>query len=427
MKFTVEAIKKIKATDARQEIADTECPGLYLIVQTTGAKSYVTRYRFNGERRKKALGPADEKLLALANAREKVRAIRRELIEGRDPEAVAIVATEDSEAIKKSLIGAIWPEYVAEQLSQVKESSKKRFKSLFETHILPTWKDRRIQTITRRDVIEMVKAAKPRGPYAGNATVTVLSSFFNWALASALIDVSPVMGVKKPISEKDNERSRTLNDEEIKIFWNACRKLKTVRLQNVFGPMFRMLLITGQRRNEVAEMEWREIDLIKREWLLPASRSKNGIDNLIYLNDAALEILKAMPRIEGSKYIFSTTGKSPVSGFSKAKIELDKLAPISEGWRLHDLRRTFRTNLSRLKMNSAVGEACLNHTMKGVGRVYDRYDFWTEKRTAWTRWGGLLARIVTGDAKAVATYVKSYEPAEPVEPSESSNVLAFSA
>ena len=199
---------------------------------------------------------------------------------------------------------------------------------------------------------------------------------------------------------------------EIREVWDACGKI-----QNVFGPMFRMLLATGARRNEVAEMEWCEVDLVKREWHLPERRSKNGDPCLIYLNDSALTILNSVTRIAGSKYIFSTTGRSSVSGFSKAKATLDKLAPLPN-WRLHDLRRSFRTNLSRLKINSGVGEACLNHTIRGVGRVYDRYDYWPEKRQAWTRWNGLLARIVSGNAAAVAAYVKTFEPATPSEQAE---------
>ena len=210
MQLTVQAVEKIKATAERQEIPDLLCPGLYLIVQPSGRKAFATRYRFNGERRKTTLGAID--VVALSEARDKVRAIRRELNEGRDPEVVAVVAAEDADAIKKSLIGTIWPEYVARRLGKAKESSKKRFTALFEKHILPSWQDRRIKSITKGDVLDMVEAAENRGPYAGNATVTVLSSFFNWALGRNLIEMSPVAGVEKPISEKNNERKRTLDD-----------------------------------------------------------------------------------------------------------------------------------------------------------------------------------------------------------------------
>ena len=171
-------------------------------------------------------------------------------------------------------------------------------------------------------------------------------------------------------------------------------------------------------------MEWNHVDMENRYWTLPTS--KNGNPNLIYLNDQALAVLQSIPQIEGARFVFSTDGKRPVSGFSKWKKAVDALAPKVADWRLHDLRRTMSTSMQRLAVNFHVKEACLNHTVKGISKHYDKYEYLPEKKAAWNRWGGLLSRVVAGDAAAVEAFVASFRPVEPGEELPA-NVVALRA
>jgi integrase len=413
-------VEAIKGDGDRQEIWDTACTGLVLMVSATGAKTWQARYRFNGERRKKSLGPAD--VVSLADAREKVKAIRRDVTEGRDPEAVAIVAADTVAEIEKRRVKTLWESFEKRGFKKGKATKKTRAKwGAFYKKQLTAWHDRDAATITKHECLAVVEAAEKRGPNAGNFAVTVLKSFFNWIAGRGLIEESPMFGVAKPAAESDNERERFLNDAELAAVWAGCDKLKNP----VFGLWFKMLFATGQRRDEVADMTWAEVDLAARVWTLPGAlteRTKNKKPHSIYLNDAAMAILQAVPRYDDCPFVFSTNGKTPISGFSKAKAALDKESGVT-GWRPHDARRTMATNTQRLRIDREVIEACQNRSLTGTKKRYQRHDYTAEKRAAFIRWNGLLTRIIAGDPKAVAAFVATFQPPEALEPAEGANVV----
>ena len=160
--------------------------------------------------------------------------------------------------------------------------------------------------------------------------------------------------------------------------------------------MYQLLLATGCRRNEISDMKWSEVDLKARVFTLPAFRSKNGLAHRIYLNDPALAILKAIPRIDGCAHVFSTDGENASSGFSKSKAKLDKDTKL-KGYTLHDLRRTMASGLAALGFSQTVAEKVLNHasgTLSGVAGIYNRYSYETEMRRAWEAWGSKVAALV---------------------------------
>ena len=174
-----------------------------------------------------------------------------------------------------------------------------------------------------------------------------------------------------------------------------------------FGPIVRLLILTGARRDEVAQMEWREVDLDRAVWTLPASRSKNRREHTIPLSDMAIDVLRSLPRIERSGLVFTTNARTPVSGFSKAKPALDRaMAELAgeeasriPGWVLHDLRRTVATNLQRLGVRLEVTEAVLNHvsgSRAGIVGVYQKHDYAAEKSAALEAWARRLDAIVSG-------------------------------
>src|SRR5690348_4896788 len=173
-------------------------------------------------------------------------------------------------------------------------------------------------------------------------------------------------------------RKRVLSDAEMAALWEAA-----VAMGYPYGPVLQLLAITGQRKSDIAEARWREIDLDRKVLTIPAERFKSDFDHVVPLSDMAIGILKSLPTFNSGDYIFSTTfGKSPVNGFSKTKSRLDtamaaKLGEI-EPFVIHDIRRTMRSALSDLPIDDRVRELVIGHTQQGLHKVYDRHGYLDE-------------------------------------------------
>ena len=406
------------------ELRDAVVPGLRFVVHPSGARSWVLRYSFNGRYCKLTVGRYPQIPLTESAADKKARLARDPKSHAPDARGIARAAlgkiasgvnpaAERKENLRlnatgqadEDLIKSVWAAYVEKHLTgnpEVRESTKTRYTGLFEKHILPKWEKKRLGELDEGDVQDAIDAAKKRGPAAANSTYTVLSAFFGWVLSRKeyrkYLAASPMKDVEKPFA--DTESERTLSDEEIKTFWEGCDALGN---SFVFGPMFKLLLLTGARRNEIADMTWDELDLKNRYIRLPGSRSKNGKPHDIYLSDAALAIIKAIKAVEKCKFVFTTDGEHSVSGFSKAKKRLDEKTSDMKPWRLHDLRRTFASGVVGLGFSETVADKCLNHSptaLKGIGKIYIRHNYAPQMQAAWTAWGGAVARIVHPDAAA---------------------------
>ena len=197
-----------------------------------------------------------------------------------------------------------------------------------------------------------------------------------------------VIGAKEP-------RTRILTDDELRALWRSS-------VDYPLGPFVRLLILTGQRKSEVAEARWPEFDLAKGLWTIPHERMKAGAAHVVPLVADELDVLEALPRFTHGDYLFTTTfGAKPINGFSKAKARIDaamsselsggkRLAP----WVLHDIRRTMRTHLSALPVPDLVRELVIGHTKPGLHKVYDQHAYLDEKREALTLWAERLRRIV---------------------------------
>jgi len=179
---------------------------------------------------------------------------------------------------------------------------------------------------------------------------------------------------------KERQRERTLSDDELRSVWAAA--------SGVFGSTVKFILLTAARRSEASAMRWAEID--GRDWTLPAARNKAKIDFVRPLSDTALAVL---PVTDGSQYVFSTDGKTPISGFSKFKVSLDRASGTS-GWTLHDCRRTARSLMSRAGVSADVAERCLGHVIGGVRGTYDRHEYHREKQLAFEALAAQIDRIL---------------------------------
>ncbi|MDW9878216.1 DUF4102 domain-containing protein [Sinorhizobium meliloti] len=409
-----------KSYSVRTEIPDAGQPGLYLVVQPSGSMSWAFRYRHAGRPRKMTIGPfvlGEDATFTLAKARESAQEASRIVSDGRDPAEVREqekAQTPEPEPVKVDLVEDVLDEFVKRHVKKKnRESTQKNTEAFIDKRIRPEWKDRDIRSITKRDVVKLLDDIADDGAPESAARVrAILSKFFNWAVDRDIVDASPVP--KGSTAKQGASRERVLTDEEVRLVWLACEKVGWP-----FGPFVKLLILTAQRRNEVAHAVRSEFQLggNNQLWTIPRERSKNGREHLVPLNSVVLEVISGIAGV-GETYLLSTTGETPISGFSKAKKAIDaemlalaqKRAVASglnpndvnlEGWTLHDLRRTAASGMARLGVSVHVIEAVLNHqsgTIKGVAKIYNRYEYLDEKRRALADWAEHVKRIGTAEA-----------------------------
>lgn len=373
------ASAKPREGDIQTDYFDSDVRGLSLRV-STGRKAWTLHVTRSGKRARMTLGTYPE--LSLAEARTKAEDTRA----GREP-------------------GRTFREIADEFLKRhTDEKSGNRWaaetRRILAHDILPALGDK--TEMRKDDIHAMLDAIHDRGsPIAANRALAVVKKLFRWALGRGYVTIDPTAGIAKPADE--TKRDRVLSEDELACVWGAADAMAYP-----FGPALRMLILTGQRREEVGAMRWSEVDLASATWTLPAERSKNGVAHVVPLSAAALTIFASISIGRAGGFVFTTTGASPVSGWSKAKNNLDAIIldamrdrdpaaePIAD-WRLHDIRRTVATGLQRLGVRLEVTEAVLGHvsgSRAGVVGIYQRYSFADEKRQALDAWAALVARIV---------------------------------
>ena len=391
--LTARTVETIKAGPKRREIADKLLPGLYLVVQPTGAKSWAVRYRIAGRPRKHTLDayPAIDLRAARDLAGEALRAVAK----GRDPGREKL----ESRVVAPDTVAAVVRQFVELHCRRHNRPRHARETTrLLERNVLPRWRARLMRDITRRDVLGLLDRLVEDGPITANRTLSAIRKLCNWAVSRDIITASPCAGVKPPTPERS--RDRVLSDGELGAVWGAADNLG-----GTFGALVRLLILTGQRRDEVAGMRWRE--LTGRTWTIARERVKNNEPHDVWLAEPTLAVLNGLPRIADSDFVLTTTGKAPASDYSKKKRQLDALLPADmPAWRLHDIRRTVASGLARLGVNLPTIEKVLNHrsgSFGGIVGVYQRHDFAAEKRVALQRWSTHVQQIVGIQTAKVAS------------------------
>jgi integrase len=404
--LTVARIEAAKPREARYELPDAGLPGFYLIVQPSGYKSFALRYRVAAKPKKFTIGAFPK--LSLEAARKLAREAAVAVARGEDPgaEKKAAKAKRQPTGVPQTIeaLAALFMERYAKK--NTRERSWQETERILNRDVLPAWKGRLLDSIRRRDVIALLDDIAGKHKVHANRVLAAVRRMFSWACERDILEASPCFGVKAPSQEVS--RDRVLSDDELALVMRAASALETP-----FGPYVQMLALTLQRRNEVSGMKWRELDLANTTWTLPASRTKNANEHIVPLSAAAMHILETLKteRFAGSDYVFTTTGKSPISGFAKLKKQIDKLITAENGgepiapWRFHDLRRSGASKMPRLGVTLPVVEKILNHTsgsFAGVVGVYQRHDFQDEKRAALEAWASFLGRLTEGGGDNVA-------------------------
>jgi integrase len=410
--LTVKEIEKLKPKAKPYETLDGA--GLYVTTRPSGAMSFNLRYRFAGQPRNLTVGPAGAGGLTLAEARRLAQEARGQIARGNDPcaqknerKAAAMAAALASKAPVTDDVAAIAERFLVKHVRpRTRPASAYEMERLLRVEIVPKLGRRRLAEVSRADVRQLVENIADRAPIVANRTLNLLRLLCNWAKGQDIIAVSPCDGLKPPAPERS--RNRVLTDYEIRLFWRATEVVGWPA-----GMLARMLLLTGQRRDEVGAMTWGEIDLETATWRLTGTRVKNKREHAISLAAPALRVLEGLPRINGANgYVFTISGAKPVKGFSRMKNKIDAAmleiareddptAKEIPRWTFHDLRRTAASNMAALGTAPHVIEAVLNHasgTIRGVAAVYNRYRYDDEKRAALEAWGRRVERLANGEA-----------------------------
>ena len=370
------------ATAKRYEVRDQKVIGLHVRVSTTGAKVFYTMVRPNGARRRIKIGPYP--VVSLADARRRAMEIARDVELGEFDKTPEV-----SEASTETL-GEMIPKFI-ELHAKPNTKDWKRTESVLRK--FDGLKDRPIDQIKRQDVSKVLDGIIASGtPTRANRALSAIKKLMNWCVMRGDIETSPVALLRPPAREV--QRDRVLSDAEIRAIWQHSDAE-----DYPFGPFLKLLLITGQRRSEVAGMRWSELNLDEGVWELPANRVKNARLHIVPLPDQVVEILRSLHRFLDSDFVFTTTGRSAISGFGRLKDRVDTALPDgTPDWRFHDFRRTASTGMAKLGVMPHVIDAVTNHksgVVSGVGATYNRYTYFNEKREALELWANELTKITT--------------------------------
>jgi integrase len=384
--LTAASVDRLKPPAKGQvEHFDTGFPGLALRLSYGGGKSWVYFYRRGGRQRRLTFGtyPA----LSLAEAREAWRQAKADLEAGRDP---IQVRKRDKPAHDFAAVAEEWL-----KRDQAKNRTAPEARRIIEKYVLPTWVSLRVDAIGRREVLDLTDSIADRGtPIMARRVHGRLHRFFSWCVGRGIITSNPMAGLPKPGTE--TKRDRVLNDDELLAVWLGAEELGWP-----FGTAIHLLIVTGARREEIGRLRWSEIEGLATPSpaiKLKGERTKNGEPHDIPLSTPAVALLQEARRVGSSDFVFTTNARTPISGWSDAKVKMDVLVPVV-GWRIHDLRRTTATGLQKLGTALQVTEAALGHvsgSRAGIIGIYQRHDYAKEKRAALEAWGAHVMALVEG-------------------------------
>jgi len=396
MRLSEKVLAGLKLDAGRKDrlVFDAACPGLGVRLTAKGTRTFVAQWTDPATRRKvrEPLGVWGS--LTLDQAREAARARLGAVAKGVDvtAERQARKAADETKRAEEALtfdkLVGEWatlhlahrrPRYASEAVRAIQYS-------------LPGLLNRPVARITRKEAVDALdKVAKTGNTAMAGRVMAYARAAFHWAQKRGKVETNPFADL--PVSSGATERDRVLTDLELGAIWRA-----TDGLGWPFAALIKALILTLQRREEVAGMRWSEIAPDLSRWTIPAERMKNRKPHDVALPEAARVVLRDLPRLEGCNFVFTTTGSTAVSGFSKAKAKLDTLSGVA-GWRLHDLRRTGVSKLAALGFDSIVADKLLAHRpakLQGVAAVYQRYDFAADRSRALDAWAMHVVRNAEG-------------------------------
>jgi integrase len=449
-KLTNSVIGNLKPEASRYEIADSGCRNLVLTVFPTGLKSFALRIRLNGVPIKVTLGKLAERPqllkapklgddLSLADAHTLAAEVRHQVKQGIDPRQVRRDRRDEAQRAEADTFRSVCEQYMRDECGMEiradgrasfdrakKRSGPERWRIL-NRQILPVLGGRAIESITKadiRDLLDKLAQGKLRndederiegGEFAANRALSTVRAVLMWREERGDGDyrAPPFRG----LTRTERPRERSLNESELKLVWRVAESA------GLFGSFVRFVLLTACRRTEAAAMTRDEVvnEIVHGQketvWTIPGARVKGGVDVVIPLSQAAIDILDALPVIDGCKFYFTIDGKGPITSYSRFKKEFDQAVldelhrtnpqaqPLSL-WRIHDLRRSARSLLSKAGVDPDTCERCLGHRLGGIRATYDRFDYYEPKRDAFAKLANLIQRITSPEEDNVVLLKK---------------------
>jgi integrase len=382
-------------------IWDTQLKGFGLKVTPTGTKTYLYQYRIGGragKTRRVTIGKHGSPWTpdtARDEAERHAFAVKKQ---GVDPQTVKLREREDAVSLA---FDSYVERFISEYLPEHRVRSGNEAARLLRREAVPHFRSTPLPAITKRDVTALFDKLKPRRGIAKN-TSNALRKLFNWAVERGELDSSPMDRIALP--KGPDARERYLDDGELTALWRASH-----RLDHPYPRLIRALILLGQRRDEVADMTWEEVDLDHAIWVIPGERTKNAKPHMVPLARQAIEELKATRARKG--FLFSASGERPIQNWSYWKRKIDKLfkdelekaeLPPAAPWTIHDLRRSVASGMQRLGVHRDVVEAFSNRQVRdGVAGIYQRHDYRSEVRVAAQRWGDHVESLVSGPVELV--------------------------
>ena len=393
-KLTEKAIERLACEPGQRDrlVFDSEQRGLAVRVVAAGNKSYLTQYVVAGRKRRVPLGSVDA--ISLASARAAAATVMGQVAKGADPADDRKTAAADAkiEALRERMTLARLVEdwdrlHLAHRSARYRKDATESLK-----RALPDWWNRPAERLARKDVVVIVDRLTPS---VARALAAYGRACFAWAVRRGSVPGNPF--VELPVAPSNVQRDRVLTDAEAVKVWKAAAADATS-----YGPIVRLLLLTGQRRDEVRGMTWGEVAPDLATWTIPGERTKNGQPSVVPLSAPAQAILRArlaaVRDVRRGLVFPGEGGKVMFGNWSKSKAGLDAAAGVT-GWRVHDLRRTVATGLQRLGVRLEVTEAVLNHvsgSRGGIVGIYQRHDWAAEKRMALDGWAAHLIAAMEG-------------------------------
>ncbi len=386
--LTDAAIRKFGLPKTGQaEHFDAALPGFAIRITPRGTRSFVFFYRIYGKQRRRTLGRYPG--IGLSEARQRASDILEQLELGHDPDHVRLERKADGEAARQDTYASAVEDYIQKYAIAKKANRSWKDQRAMLLNANKDWHDRPVASITRAELYDVLDSRMAAGkPYMANRTYETLRTLFRWLYKRDRVPENLMDKVEKPF-DGESRSKRSWKDKEIVELWKAADT------QDAFWSAYlKLLILLGQRRNELSGLCWSELDLKKKVWTLPLERHKGKRGHIFPLPALAVRILKGIPRVEGSPFVFPSRVGAPMTVGSKAQARIQTASGVKD-FNYKTARHTFRTGLDKLKVPPHVKLECLGHARQGVGDIhYSHYDYLDEQREAFEAWAGHVEKLV---------------------------------
>jgi integrase len=384
MKLTAASVRNLALpTDQNDKVFfDDDLPGFGVRLRSTGSKTFTYYYKRGGKTRRFTIGAVDA--MDLVKARNTAKDLAADVRKGHDPLTERKQKIVQTDQTFKKLVDR----YLEFKAGEVRARSLVEIKRHLEKHAKPLHSSP-LYAVDKTAIADRLSTiAKNSGTIAANRMRSTLSAMFAWAMREGLATGNPVINTNK---REEQSRDRVLTPDELRIIWNAAG-------DDHHGVIIKVLMLTGQRRSEIGDLRWDEIDFDGKLISLAGDRTKNDTAHTIPMSDTVHDLLKAQERKDGRPFVFGYRD-NPIGGWSKSKRALDKATGKMQHWTLHDLRRTTATGMADIGIQPHIIEAVLNHQSGhkgGIAGIYNRALYTAEKADALTRWADHIAAVVAG-------------------------------